>query len=194
MAAVILFEGFMIQWFPERRDNDEVLVAYIVKNLESDKGESLKELCGLSDRDLIVLDKRIMHQLKYQTIADQLGLTKERIRQILLALYGRLRQPDCQSLWNPKYINTVTLKMSYGAVPLDQTLLSLAIRTALFYMGIRYVSDFIGKTRRFFLEADIQYTALEEIKRELSEYGLVFMPTTGRRRDETISWWKKDDF
>ncbi len=174
--------------FPERRQNDEALIAFITTALE--KGpDVLKGRFNLSDRDIEILDRRLNRGETYQTIGDALNLTKERIRQILLAMYGLFRHPEHRSTWDSGHEakgNRAAGTREISAITLGDLLLSYRARKALAALGVRRLSDLVGKTRKDLDWRVIGRTTFAEIEREIAEYGLSFRPTTGMRKDETI--------
>ena len=68
--------------------------------------------------------------------------------------------------------------------------MSYRARKALAALGMRRLSDLVGKTRKDLDWRVIGRTTFAEIEREIAEYGLSFRPTTGMRKDETI---RRDD-
>jgi hypothetical protein len=178
----------MTKGFPERRHNDEALIAFIVDSLNSGDIDGLKLQFKLSDRGVEILDRRLRGSQTYQTIGDALQYTKERIRQILLESYGSFRHPERRMVWDSDYglaEGRAGLDASSGAT-LDETPLSASARKALYRLGIRHISDLIGKTRRELRSHHIGRTTFAEIEREMAEYGLAFRRTTGPRGNETI--------
>jgi hypothetical protein len=178
----------MAEGFPERRHNDEALIDFIVDSLNRGDIDGLKSQFKLSDRSVEILDRRLRGLQTYQAIGDALHLTKERIRQILLESYASFRHPERRMVWDCDYglaKGHAGLDPSSGA-PLDKTLLSSSARNALYRLGIRHISDLVGKTRRELRSHRIGRTTFAEIEREMAEYGLAFRRTTGPRGNETI--------
>lgn len=178
----------MAKGFPERRQNDEALITFIVANLNDDGGDLLKAQFGLSARDVEILDRRFRGLETYQSIGDNLNLTKERIRQILLDLYACFRHPEKRVVWDPNCgaAKGKTAPRELSAVTLDQMLLSLRAQKGLFAMGVRHLSDLVGKTRKDLHSPYIDRATLAEIEREIAEYDLVFRRTAGKRKDDAI--------
>jgi hypothetical protein len=179
----------MAKGFPERRQRDEALITFITTALEKDP-VGLKEQFGLTERDIDILDKRLRKGETYQAIGDALGLTKERIRQILLDMYGVFRRPEVRSAWDPGYeadrSGGYALSREISGVTLGDLLLSYRARKALAALGMRRLSDLVGKTRKELNWRVIGRTTFAEIEREIAEYGLSFRPTTGMRKDDAI--------
>jgi hypothetical protein len=177
----------MARLFPERRENDDALIAFILDVFDSGNAALFEEQFGLSDRDIAILERRFRHQNTYEAIGVLYGLTKERVRQVLLELYARFRHPSHRLLWDrncttphaPDPLSTLR------EIPLDRTLLSVRARKALYGLGIRHVSDLIGKTRGCFT-GKVDRTAMAEIEREMAEYGLQFQRGDGLRKNHTI--------
>jgi hypothetical protein len=173
--------------FPERRERDDALIAFIVDSLNNDDGERLKLQFALSDRNVEILDLRFRKQETYHNIGKVLHLTKERIRQILLEIYAGFRHPERRIVWDrDRGAANRRESRELSAVTLSETLLSVRAKKALFESGMYHLSDLVGKTRRELRFHHIDRTIFAEIEREIAEYGLAFRPTTGRKRDEII--------
>jgi hypothetical protein len=173
--------------FPERREHDEALIAFIVDSLNNDDRDRLKLQFALSDRDVEVLDLRFRKQETYHSIGKALHLTKERIRQILLEIYAAFRHPERRILWDcDRSATNRRGPRELSAVTLSETLLSVRAKKVLFGLGMYHLSDFVGRTRRELRFHHIDRAVFAEIEREIAEFGLAFRPTTGRKGDETI--------
>jgi hypothetical protein len=89
--------------FPERREDDEVLIAFILDVFNNGNVATFREQFGLSDRDIEILERRLRDQETYAAIGIPYGLTRERVRQVLLKLYACFRHPSHHPVWDRNY-------------------------------------------------------------------------------------------